>query len=43
MILITGANGQTGRAIIRNLLFKGEEVRATGSCYRRHDGSRGNE
>jgi uncharacterized protein YbjT (DUF2867 family) len=28
MILITGANGQTGRAIIRNLLSKGEEVRA---------------
>lgn len=28
MILITGANGQTGRAIIRTLLSKGEEVRA---------------
>ena len=28
MILITGANGQTGRAIIRSLLTKGEEVRA---------------
>ena len=28
MILITGANGQTGRAIILNLLSKGEEVRA---------------
>lgn len=28
MILITGANGQAGRAIIRNLLLKGEEVRA---------------
>lgn len=28
MILITGANGKTGRAIIRNLLSKGEEVRA---------------
>ena len=28
MILITGANGQTGRAIIRALSSKGEEVRA---------------
>lgn len=28
MILITGANGKTGRAIIRKLLLKGEEVRA---------------
>jgi uncharacterized protein YbjT (DUF2867 family) len=28
MILITGANGNTGRAIIRALLSKGEEVRA---------------
>ncbi len=28
MILITGANGKSGRAIIRNLLSKGEEVRA---------------
>ena len=28
MILITGANGQSGRAIIRTLLSKGEEVRA---------------
>lgn len=28
MILITGANGQTGRAIIRNLVSKGEGVRA---------------
>lgn len=28
MILITGANGKTGRAIIRSLLSKGEEVRA---------------
>jgi uncharacterized protein YbjT (DUF2867 family) len=28
MILITGANGKTGRAIIRTLLSKGEEVRA---------------
>ena len=28
MILITGANGQTGRAIIRDLSSKGEEVRA---------------
>jgi len=28
MILVTGANGITGRAIIQNLLSKGEEVRA---------------
>lgn len=28
MILITGANGQTGRAIIRALSSKGEEIRA---------------
>jgi uncharacterized protein YbjT (DUF2867 family) len=28
MILITGANGKTGRAIIRALLSKGEDVRA---------------
>ncbi|TSK07775.1 MAG: NAD-dependent epimerase/dehydratase family protein [Geobacter sp.] len=28
MILVTGANGQTGRAIIRALSSKGEEVRA---------------
>ena len=28
MILITGANGKTGRAIIRKLLLKGEKVRA---------------
>ena len=28
MILITGANGMTGRAIIEALLSKGEEVRA---------------
>jgi len=28
MILITGANGQTGRAIIKTLLSKGEQVRA---------------
>lgn len=28
MILITGANGQTGRAIIQTLLSKGEKVRA---------------
>lgn len=28
MILVTGANGQTGRAIIRSLLSKGEEIRA---------------
>jgi len=28
MILVTGANGQTGRAIIKALLSKGEEVRA---------------
>lgn len=28
MILITGANGQTGRAIIRALLSKGKELRA---------------
>ncbi len=28
MILITGANGQTGRAIIKALLSKGERIRA---------------
>jgi uncharacterized protein YbjT (DUF2867 family) len=28
MILITGANGQTGRAIIKALLSKGEQIRA---------------
>ena len=28
MILITGANGQVGRAIIKALLSKGEQVRA---------------
>ncbi|VBB04894.1 Hypothetical protein LUCI_0100 [Lucifera butyrica] len=28
MILVTGANGKTGQAIIRNLLSKGEKVRA---------------
>lgn len=28
MILVTGANGQTGRAIIRTLLKKGQKVRA---------------
>jgi uncharacterized protein YbjT (DUF2867 family) len=28
MVLITGANGKSGRAIIRTLLSKGEEVRA---------------
>lgn len=28
MILITGANGQTGRAIIKTLLSRGEQVRA---------------
>jgi len=28
MILITGANGQTGRAIIKQLLSKGQQVRA---------------
>lgn len=28
MILITGANGQTGRAIIKSLLGKGEDIRA---------------
>lgn len=28
MILVTGANGQTGRAIIKRLLERGEEIRA---------------
>jgi len=28
MILITGANGKTGRAIIKALLTKGERIRA---------------
>lgn len=28
MILVTGANGQVGRAIIKALLSKGEQIRA---------------
>lgn len=28
MILVTGANGRTGRAVINALLSKGEQVRA---------------
>ena len=28
MILITGANGKTGRAIIKALLSKGERIKA---------------
>ena len=32
MILVTGANGQVGRAIIKALLSKGEQIRSFVPC-----------